>query len=128
MTDIGDRAEQVGRQAQHSSLLDAGVRFGMLVYGIVHLIVAWLAVQLALGDQGENASQKGAMQTLAKQPFGTLLLWLVAVGIILLVLWRVLEALVGHQEYDGGKRWRKRAVSAFKAIVYGYIAVTALRF
>jgi hypothetical protein len=128
MTDLGDTAEQVGREAQNSTWLDGGVRFGMVVYGVVHLIVAWLAIQLALGDQGENASQKGAMQTLAKQPFGTLLLWLVAVGMILLVLWRVLEALVGHQEYDGGKRWRKRAVSAFKAIVYGYIAVTALRF
>jgi|SRR3954451_304157 hypothetical protein len=128
MTDIGDRAEQVGRQAQHSSLLDAGVRFGMLVYGVVHLIVAWLAVQLALGEQGQNASQKGAMRTLAKQPFGTLLLWLVAIGMFLLVLWRVIEVLVGHQEYEGGKRWRRRAVSAFKAVVYGYIGVTALRF
>ena len=59
------------------------------------------------------------MQPLAKQPFGTVLLWLVAIGMFLLVVWRVIEDFVGHQEYDGGKRWRKRAVSAFKAVVYG---------
>lgn len=128
MTDIGDKAEQVGQDVHESTWFDRGIRFGMVVYGVVHLIVAWLAVQLALGEHGENASQKGAMQELAKQPFGTLLLWLVAVGMFVLVLWRVLEALVGHREYDGGKRWRKRAVSAFKAVVYGYIGVIALRF
>jgi hypothetical protein len=128
MTNVGEQAEQLGREAHHSDWLDRGIRLGMLAYGVVHLIVAWLAIQLALGDHSKTASQKGAMQTLAKQPFGTLLLWLIAVGMFLLVIWRVIEALVGHQEYDGGTRWRKRAVSAFKAVIYGYLAVTALRF
>ncbi len=128
MTNVGEQAQELGREAQHSDWLDRGVRFGMITYGIVHLIVAWLAIQLALGDHGKTASQKGAMQTLAKQPFGTVLLWLVAIGMFLLVVWRVIEMFVGHQEYDGGKKWRKRAVSAFKAVVYGYLAVIAFRF
>jgi Domain of Unknown Function (DUF1206) len=128
MTDIGDKAERVGQDANNSTWLDNGIRFGMVVYGVVHLLVAWLAVQLALGQHSENASQKGALQTLAKQPFGTLLLWLVAVGMFVLVLWRVLEVVVGHQEYDGGKRWRKRAVSGGKAVIYGYVAFTAVRY
>jgi hypothetical protein len=128
MTDIGDRAEQVGHDVHNSEWLDRAIRFGMVVYGVVHLLIAWLAVQLALGQHQKNASQKGALQTLATQPFGPVLLWLVTIGMFALVLWRLLEALVGHQEYDGAKRWRKRAVSAFKAILYGYIGVTALRF
>lgn len=128
MTDIGDRAENLGSEVQHSKALDRGIRFGMVAYGVVHLIVAWLAVQLALGEHQKNASQKGAMQTLAKQPLGPLLLWLIAIGMFVLVLWRVVEVFAGHQEYDGGKRWRKRATSAFKAIVYGYIGFTALRY
>jgi hypothetical protein len=128
MTEIGDRAEQLGQEVHQSKTLDGAIRFGMVVYGVVHLIVAWLAVQLALGQGGKQASQKGAMQTLAKEPAGTLLLWLVAVGMFALVVWRVIEMVVGHQEYDGGKRWRKRATSGFKAIVYGYLGVTALRF
>ena len=128
MTDIGDRAEQLGQEVHHSETLDGAVRFGMIAYGVVHLLVAWLAVQLAFGQRHENASSKGAMQTLAKEPLGPVLLWLVAVGMFALVLWRVVEVLVGHREYSGGRRWRKRATSAFKAVVYGYIGVTALRF
>src|SRR6188472_4071146 len=128
MTEIGDRAEQLGHEVQRSKTLDGAIRFGMVVYGVVHLIIAWLAVQLALGQGGKQASQKGAMQTLAKEPAGTLLLWLVAVGMFALVVWRLIEMVVGHQEYDGGKRWRKRAISGFKAIVYGYLGFTALRF
>jgi len=128
MTEIGDRAEQLGHEVQRSKTLDGAIRFGMVVYGVVHLIIAWLAVQLAIGEGGKQASQKGAMQTLAKEPAGTFLLWLVAVGMFALVLWRILEMFVGHQEYDGGKRWRRRATSAFKAVVYGYIAVTAVRY
>jgi hypothetical protein len=128
MTDIGDRAHQVGHEVDQSSWLDRGVRFGMITYGIVHLVVAWLAVQLALGQRHQNASQKGAMQTLAQQPFGPFLLWLIAIGMSVLTLWRVLEALVGHREYDGGKRVRRRLVSAFKAVIYGYLAYLAFRF
>jgi hypothetical protein len=68
------------------------------------------------------------MQVLAKQPFGPVLLWLIALGMVALVLWRGLEACVGHREYDGAKRWRKRAVSAFKAILYGYLGYLALQY
>ncbi|MBO0846962.1 MAG: DUF1206 domain-containing protein [Nocardioides sp.] len=128
MTDIGDRAQQVGQEVQHSTSLDRGIRFGMVVYGIVHLVVAWLAIQLALGEHGQQASQQGAMQTLAHQSFGPLLLWLVAIGMFVLVVWRVLEVFLGHQEYDGGRRWRRRATSAFKAVIYGYVGYQALAF
>ena len=127
MTNIGDKAERVGRTAENHEWLDRGIRFGMVAYGFVHLVVAWLALQLALGHQSKNASNKGAMQTLAHQSAGPLILWLIAVGMFLLVIWRVLEAIFGHTEYDGGKRLRKRLVSAGKAVIYGYVAFTAVR-
>jgi hypothetical protein len=127
MTDLGNKAEQLGQEVHDHPWLDRGIRFGMITYGVVHLVIAWLAVQLALG-QNQNASQKGAMQALSKESFGPVLLWLIAIGMALLTLWRLMEALVGHREYDGGKRLRKRLVSAGKAIIYGYIAVLALRY
>ena len=119
MADVSDQAEQIGRRADDSPWMDRGIRFGMVCYGVVYLLIAWLALQLALGHHKANASNKGALQMLAKQPFGPVLLWLVAIGLTVLVLWRTLEALVGHQEYDGGKRTRKRLMSAGKAVIYG---------
>ncbi len=128
MADVGDRAEELGRRADTSPWMDRGVRFGMICYGVVYLLIAWLAVQLALGHHKTNASNKGALQLLAKQSFGPVLLWLIAIGLTVLVVWRALEALIGHREYDGGKRTRKRLMSAGKAVIYGYVAYLAFRY
>ena len=128
MADVNDQAEDLGRRANDNAWMDRGVRFGMICYGVVYLLIAWLAVQLALGSQNSNASSKGALQLLGQQSFGPLLLWLVAIGLTVLVIWRALEALVGHREYDGGKRTRRRLMSAGKAVIYGYVAYLAFRY
>jgi Domain of Unknown Function (DUF1206) len=120
-------AEVLGRQAEQSDWLDHAVRIGLVAYGVVHLLVGWLAVQLALGDHSEKASAQGAMAELARQPFGEVLVWAVAVGLFLLVVWRVLEAAVGHRDEEGATRVRKRIVSGAKAVLYGVLAVTAAR-
>ena len=60
----------MGRQAEQSDWLDHAVRAGLVAYGVVHLLIGWLAVQLALGDRSEKASTKGALAELAQQPFG----------------------------------------------------------
>ena len=97
-----------------------------MAYGIVHLLVAWLAFQLAIGDNEGSASSKGAMQQLLEQPFGKFLVWGIAVGMLLLVVWRVLEAINGKPSERGDPDWGKRAGSALKAVIYGAIGVSAV--
>src|SRR5215217_1492326 len=82
-------------RGQGSDWLDKAIRIGLVCYGIVHLLIAWLAFQLAIGDHEGQPSAKGAMQQLAEQPFGEVLLWAIAVGMFFLVIWRLLEAVVG---------------------------------
>ena len=62
------------------------------------------------------------MAELAKQPFGEVLVWAVAVGLYLLVVWRLLEAAFGHRDEEGADRVRKRLISAGKAVIYGALA------
>ncbi len=112
---------------EDSDWVDHAVRVGFVAYGIVHLMVAWLAAQVALGDTGENVSNAGALHALAQQPFGAVLVWIVAVGMLLLVLWRLLEFFAGHREEEGAKRWRKRVVSLGKGIVYGVLGWSAAK-
>ena len=81
-----------------------------MAYGLVHLVIGWLALQLAVGDPSGSASSNGAIRELAQQPFGLVLVWLVAVGMFLLMCWQFLEAAVGHREHDGVKRVRKRLI------------------
>ena len=66
---------------RNSDALENLARVGLIAFGVVHLLVAWLALQLAwLGGGGESADQSGAMATLADSPVGKPLLWVIAVG------------------------------------------------
>ena len=117
----------MGSQAEQSETLDHLVRAGLVAYGVVHLLLAWLTVQLALGDHSQEASTSGAMSELAQQPFGKALVWAVAVGMYLLVLWRLIEAVFGHRSEQGWTRVGKVAASLLKAAIYGALAVTATK-
>jgi hypothetical protein len=126
MSSISTQAESAGRQAHQSEWLDTAARIGLLAYGLVHLVVAWLAVQLALGDKEGSADQQGAVQQLAQQPFGEALVWAVAVGMFLLAIWQGLESLFGYRDEEGFTQVRKRATAAGKAVVYVVIGISAV--
>ena len=128
MTDMSSKAQRAGSQAENSEWFDKAIRAGLVAYGVVHLLIAWLALQLAFGESEGAASSKGAMQQLAEQPFGTTLLWLVAIGMLMLVLWKLLDAWKGHEDEDDDKsKWAKKGFDVLKAVLYGTIGVSALR-
>jgi hypothetical protein len=116
-----------GRRAQRSDWVDRIARAGLVAYGVVYLLIGWLAVQLALGDREGKPSSSGALRQLAEQPFGGVLIWVVSVGMFLLALWQLLEAAFGHEDEDGGKRVGKRLMSAGKAVVYIAIGISGVR-
>lgn len=119
--------EELRRKATDSDALDAGIRLGLVAYGVVHLLIAWIAVQLVLGHDPAQASAQGAMQELAGKPLGGVLVWAVAIGMFFLVVWRSLEAAVGHRDADDDKRPWLRAASLGKAVVYAAIGVSAVK-
>lgn len=122
----GRSTEQTKREVHQSDTVDRIAQAGLVAFGVVHLLIGWLAVQLALGSSDNGASSTGAVKQLAEQPFGQVLVWLVAAGMALLVLWRLIEAVVGYRDKDGAELWLRRAVSVGRAVVYGAIAVTAV--
>ena len=122
---MAELADEIGRKADQSDWVDHGVRAGLLAYGVVHLLVGWLALQLALGDRSGNVSSKGALHQLAGEPLGLVLIWLVAIGMVLLVLWRLLELVVGHRNERGADLWRKRGADVLKMGIYGALALSA---
>lgn len=126
MADVSNQAEQHARRADNSEWLDRGVKVGLVAYGIVHLTIAWLAIQLAFGHGGKNASRNGALHTLAQQPFGKFVVWVVAIGMLMMVLWKLLEAYIDFNDEDGAKKFTKAGVNVAKAIVYGTLGVSAM--
>ena len=120
-------------KATDNTAFEYTARAGFAASGVLHLIVAYIILRIALGSGG-NADQSGALATLAGQTGGTVMLWITAVGLFALGLWRVAEALLGSKPgersgrgQDDSPAW-KRAKSLGLAIVNFAIAFSAVRF
>lgn len=115
-------------EARDHPALEWGARIGFMVYGVVYVVVGWLAVQLALGGgHSGSVSRKGALEEVAHQPLGGLMLWIAFAGFCALTLWEATNAVAGHREQEGGKRVAGRLGSAGKAIVFAAFAVSTAR-
>jgi hypothetical protein len=109
------------QEVRHSRAYDVAITLGLIAYGLVHLLIAWIALQLAWGKASKEASQQGALEELAGKPLGGVLLWVVAIGLFALVVWRVLALVWGH--LDLGKK-----LSAIgRAVVYLVLGISAVR-
>src|SRR5580765_7808227 len=71
-------------------------RAGFVARGLIYAIIGLLALKVALGHGGKLTDQQGALHTVAHQPFGKLLLTLVAIGLGGYSLWRFVRAAIGH--------------------------------
>jgi Domain of Unknown Function (DUF1206) len=121
-TKVGEKAEQAG----DSVSLQVLARFGLIAYASVHLLIGWLALRLAWGaSASKSADSSGALRTLAAQPFGKILLWLVAFGLLSLALWQAGAARWGYRNCDAPERVRKRFTSGAKAAIYAALGVSA---
>ncbi len=120
-------ASQTKRQVRHSDLLKHGARVGLVSYGVVHLLIAWIALQVAWSGGGGDASSGGALRTLADQPFGRTMLWITVIGLIALAVWQLATAVWGYQTEDTAKRPRKRLGAAGRVVVYGALAFSSFR-
>jgi hypothetical protein len=120
--DAGRTAHRHAAKAGRSEPVRKGARVGIAANGVLHLLIAWLALQVALGGGGQ-ADQSGALTTIAAQPFGVVLLWLLFVGFVCVVVWRVTTALFGFGYVtDDKKKLVKRLVCAGQAVVYAVLA------
>jgi hypothetical protein len=68
-------------------------RLGYIVNGVVYIIIGGLAAQLAFGHGGEATDQKGALKTIYAEPFGRIILAIVAVGLVGYALWSFVQAI-----------------------------------
>ncbi|MFC7618305.1 DUF1206 domain-containing protein [Actinokineospora soli] len=101
--------EQVARPVQVLG------KAGMVCYGLVYVVVAYLAVQVALGARRGAADQTGALAEIAAGP-GVVVMWVLAVGLFAFGLWQGLEAAVG---FTWITKKRKRVRKRLGAVIRG---------
>lgn len=101
--DLGDARRKA------SPFLEKFARFGYAAKGVVYILVGGLAAFAAVGSGGQTTGSKGALQMLSEQPFGRILLGLVAFGLAGYAVWQFIRA-IEDPENEGadGKAIAKR--------------------
>ncbi|RZM78713.1 DUF1206 domain-containing protein [Leptolyngbya iicbica] len=113
---------------QPAKWIERLARFGYAAKGIVYMIVGVLAFQAAFNWGGRITGSKGAFRTIANQPFGNFLLFLVGVGLLGYVVWRFVEAFRDPEHRDSGLSGFARRASYFvSGLIYASLAIFALR-
>jgi hypothetical protein len=120
------KAQGRGDRVARSDAFEWLARAGLAARGVVYVVIGVLAIKLALGDGGKTTSQQGALSTIARQPFGKLLLIVVAAGLAGYAIWRLLRAAIGHgrEATDDAK---ERISGVVGGIAYASLCVTAVK-
>ena len=118
-------AESAGQSFVQSRAFELLSRAGFVARASVYGIIGILALKLALGHGGKLTNQQGALHTVAHQPFGKVLLTLVAIGLGGYSLWRLVRAAIGHGP-EGSDSGIDRVAAFASGIVYGGICALAV--
>jgi hypothetical protein len=124
-TTISTDVRSQGRRAAHSPAFEALARVGFVARGVIYGTIGLLAIQVAIHSSNEKTNQRGAMQTIQKQPFGHWLLIAIAIGLGGYALWRFVQAAYGFGPEGGGD---PSAIGRVVALASGlaYAAMCAL--
>lgn len=116
----GNSAERGAKDAAHHAERAASspaartvARAGFAFVGLLHILIAWLALQVALGGSGKNADQSSAVGQIASAPGGPVLLWAGVICCAALAVWMVIDAVA---------KWRREG-KATKALGPGGTAI-----
>lgn len=113
------------RELTHSTAYEALARAGLIARGVVFGVIGLLALKLALGSGGKTTSQQGALATIAREPFGAVLLVVVAIGLAGYASWRLVCAAAGPRDSaDDGVSERVPALAS--GIVYAALCLSLI--
>ncbi|MEQ8819746.1 MAG: DUF1206 domain-containing protein [Sumerlaeia bacterium] len=123
-----EAADQAVPNRDSRSPLEILARTGFVAKGVVYLIVGVLAAQAAFsgGGEGQVTGSKGAISSIADEPFGQIMLVLMGIGLVAYVAWRAAQAVLDPERENNGKSgWVKRAYHGASAVLYTGLAIQA---
>ncbi|WP_250036900.1 DUF1206 domain-containing protein [Paractinoplanes maris] len=127
MTSAASNVKSTASRAADSKPLEYLARGGFIGYGIIHLIFAWIAFQVAFQGSSQESDQSGALQTLAGNGLGKTLLVIIVIGMIAMAIWQAFEAAIGESGEQDRAALAERVLSGARAILYLYLAYYAIK-
>jgi hypothetical protein len=119
------RVTRTARRASRSDTMRGLARLGLAARATIYLLIGWLALLLARGVPKQATDQRGAMQELVSHRGGSILLWIIAIGLIGYALWRWSEAAFGV--VGEGRKMGPRVQSFVRGCIYAFFAFTAFK-
>ncbi|WP_335870850.1 DUF1206 domain-containing protein [Bacillus sp. 2205SS5-2] len=130
MTGINSAA-RAKQQAKHATndvkpWVKIAARTGYMAKGLVYILIGILALMAAVGVGGKTTNSTGALSSIANEPYGEILLWIIGIGFVGLIMWRIIQVAMDpdHEGIDTKSIFR-RVFFAFNGIVYGILAYKA---
>jgi type IV secretory pathway VirB2 component (pilin) len=117
----------VANNVEGQRALQMGARVGYAVSGVLHLLIGWIALQVAWSASPKSADESGALQSVAGSSLGRLTLWVAVLGFVALGLWQLASALAVRTGGESSK-WAVKAKGIAKAAVYLVLAWTSFSF
>ena len=114
-------ATQALTRRREREAVEVSGRIGLAARGAVYLVVGTLTLLLATGHPASKPNRRGALEAVASQPFGRVLVVALAVGLAAFAVWRAVEAVAGE-------KWLQRIANAGRALLYIGFFVTAAKF
>jgi hypothetical protein len=116
--------EQAARQA--GPWVERLARLGYIAKGVIYAVIGFLALREAVGAGGRSTDPSGAIHSIGTQPFGGVMLALLAVGLACYALWKVVQ---GVKDPDGkgsdAHGIVRRVAYVGSGALYGLLAYTA---
>jgi uncharacterized membrane protein YozB (DUF420 family) len=127
MPSVSSQARGAASRTKNSAWLEHLTRAGLVGYGVIHLLFAWIIVRIAFGGAPADGDQSGALHTVAGKPFGAVLITALVVGLVAMTIWQLFEAAIGHRDERGRHRVYERVASGGRAAFYAYVAWTGVK-
>ncbi|MDX6269409.1 MAG: hypothetical protein QOD28_632 [Acidobacteriota bacterium] len=126
--DVKEAADEVAEKVGKNPWVERLARFGYTAKGVVYIVVGALATLAALGMGGETTGTKGAMRSIVRQPFGRVMLGVVAFGLLGYVIWRLVQAITDADDKGtDAKGIALRLGYTGSGLVYAGLAYSAAR-
>ena len=119
---------EVHRAALHASpTIAALARLGYAAKGVVYVLIGGLAFLAAIGSRQDTEGSRGALHTLLDEPFGRVILALIAFGLAGYAVWCFIRATLDPERSGGGlKGVGKRAFNSLKGVIHVALVIAVI--